>query len=107
MIERGVGEEDLRSLCAVPISEDEALDLAGKWGDPEIRNRTIAAWTAFARKKYGAFGGRKTGRGASILIWVSLAVMLVAVAPYGWSVVQRRRIQRWISERNDNGKDSA
>ena len=107
VIERGVGEEDLRSLCAVPISEDEALDLAGKWGDPEIRNRTIAAWTAFARKKYGAFGGTKTGRGASILIWVSLAVMLVAVAPYGWSVVQRRRIQRWISERNDNGKDSA
>ena len=88
-------------MCAVPISEDEALELAGKWGDPEIRNRTIGAWTATTRKKYGAFGGEKTGRGASILMWVSLGVMLVAVAPYAWSVLQRRRVQRWISERDD------
>jgi hypothetical protein len=106
VVERGVQEKNLRRLCAVPISEDEALELAGRWGDPEIRNRTIAAWTAYTREKYGAFGGGKTGRGKNLLMWVSLAVVLLAVAPYGWSVLQRRRVRRWILEREEKGKGS-
>ncbi|MFH1008133.1 MAG: extracellular solute-binding protein [Candidatus Latescibacterota bacterium] len=104
VIELGLEEEDLRKLCALPVTESEAEELVAKWEDPEIRNRTIAAWTVFARSKYGAFGGEKTGRGGSLLIWASLAVMLVAAAPYGWSALQRRRTQRWILAQSENGE---
>lgn len=49
----GVSAEERRALAAVPVSEGEALILAQTWGDAEVRNRTIAAWTDFARDKYG------------------------------------------------------
>ncbi len=49
----GVSKEERRALAAVPVSEDEALALAQAWDDAEVRNRTMAAWTDFARAKYG------------------------------------------------------
>ena len=49
----GVSAEERRALAAVPVSEDEALTLAQTWGDAEVRNRTMAMWTDFARDKYG------------------------------------------------------
>ena len=50
----GVSKEEIKALSAVPVSEAEALELAKSWRDPEIRNRTMAGWTSFARDKYGA-----------------------------------------------------
>jgi len=94
VIERGMREEDLRRLCAVPIAEDEVWNLTKRWSDPEVRNTTIAAWTAFAREKYRAFGGDEADRGASILTLVSLGVVLLFAAPYGWTMLQRRRVRR-------------
>ncbi|MCZ6636056.1 MAG: hypothetical protein O7G87_21885, partial [bacterium] len=52
-MEDGVTKEEIQSLSKPPVSEAEALDLGKKWRNPEFRSRTIAAWTAFARKKYG------------------------------------------------------
>jgi ABC-type Fe3+ transport system substrate-binding protein len=51
----GVSQDELSALSAVPISEAEALELAQSWRDPEIRNRTLANWTGFAREKYGSY----------------------------------------------------
>jgi ABC-type thiamine transport system substrate-binding protein len=44
-----------RKLAAMPLTEEEALDLARqKWKDPVARNRTLLEWSAFAREKYAA-----------------------------------------------------
>ena len=53
--DNGVTEEERKSLSAMPITEAEALVLGETWRDPEIRNRTMAEWTAFARRKYGDY----------------------------------------------------
>ena len=50
----GVSEEEREALSSVPVSEAEALALEQSWGDAEVRNRTMADWTDFARDKYGA-----------------------------------------------------
>ncbi|RLE95147.1 MAG: hypothetical protein DRJ55_02255 [Thermoprotei archaeon] len=49
--------EDIRNkalaeLTKVPVSEDEALQLADKWGDQEFRNQKISEWRNFAVQKY-------------------------------------------------------
>ena len=49
----GVSQDEIRHLSAMPISEAEALALAKQWRNPELRSRTLAAWTTFAREKYG------------------------------------------------------
>ncbi len=58
------GPEAMRRLAAMPVTEAEALALADRWKDAEFRSRTLAAWTAFAREKYGPAqgGGRQAGR---------------------------------------------
>jgi ABC-type Fe3+ transport system substrate-binding protein len=51
--EDGVTEEEVGRLSAVPITEEECLALGPRWREPELRNRMLAAWTGFAREKYG------------------------------------------------------
>lgn len=41
------------SLGRPPVSEAEADSLAGLWRDAGVRTTTVAAWSAFAREKYG------------------------------------------------------
>ena len=49
----GVTSEELSRLSAVPVTESESQRLGARWRDPELRSRTLAAWTDFARRKYG------------------------------------------------------
>ena len=49
----GVTGEEIQKLSAVPITQDECLELASSWRDAALRNRKLAGWTAFAREKYG------------------------------------------------------
>lgn len=53
VIKRNLPAADVRKLCAVPITEQEASDLAReKWKDTAFRNKTIAEWIDLARKRY-------------------------------------------------------
>lgn len=55
MIARGLREEDLQKLGAMPITAEEALKLAaGPWKEPAFRNRTKTEWQTWAQKKYRA-----------------------------------------------------
>ena len=50
---RGLPESEWRRLAAMPLSENEALELAKtKWQDPAFRNQKINEWIHFARAKY-------------------------------------------------------
>jgi ABC-type Fe3+ transport system substrate-binding protein len=51
--EDGTSETEIARLSAMPVSEKECLQLAARWRDAELRSRTLAAWTDFARRKYG------------------------------------------------------
>jgi spermidine/putrescine-binding protein len=49
----GLTSEEWQRLAAMPISEDEALQLAkAKWQDPAFRNQKLNEWIQFARAKY-------------------------------------------------------
>jgi ABC-type Fe3+ transport system substrate-binding protein len=49
----GLTEEEWRRLAAMPVSEQEALDLAKtSWRDPSLRNQKLNEWTHFARAKF-------------------------------------------------------
>jgi hypothetical protein len=49
----GLSEHEWHRLAAMPISGDEALDLAKtKWKDPVFRNQKLNEWIHFARSKY-------------------------------------------------------
>ncbi|HEU4340812.1 MAG TPA: extracellular solute-binding protein [Candidatus Binatia bacterium] len=49
----GVTEPEWQRLAAMPITADEALELAKKkWQDPAFRNQKVNDWTHFALAKY-------------------------------------------------------
>ena len=49
----GLTGEEWRRLAAVPISEKDAMQMAGeKWRDPAFRNQKLNEWGQFARAKY-------------------------------------------------------
>lgn len=49
----GMSERDWQRLAAMPLTEDEAMNLARtKWKDPVFRNQKINEWIGFARSKY-------------------------------------------------------
>jgi hypothetical protein len=49
----GLTEQEWQRLAAMPVSADEALQLAKtKWQDPAFRNEKINEWTQFALAKY-------------------------------------------------------
>lgn len=54
-IQRGLTPEDLHAFGQVPISGDEALQLArGPWKDPAFRNTRKIEWQAWAQRQYRA-----------------------------------------------------
>jgi len=54
-IKSGLSDTKRKQLSAMPITAAEAQELAQTWRDPEVRNRTLATWTTFARTKYGDY----------------------------------------------------
>ncbi len=54
IIDHHGGQAAIDRLCAMPITQDEALELAGKWDNEKVRNETINNWLRFARDKYAA-----------------------------------------------------
>jgi ABC-type Fe3+ transport system substrate-binding protein len=49
----GLTESEWRRLAAMPVSEQEALELSQtKWQDPALRNQKLNEWIHFARAKY-------------------------------------------------------
>jgi hypothetical protein len=52
-IEQGMTPGIVRRLSAVPLSEEACIRLGARWRDSELRNKTLASWTRFARDKYG------------------------------------------------------
>lgn len=49
----GLTDQERQRLAAMPVSADEALQLAKtKWQDPAFRNEKINEWTQFALAKY-------------------------------------------------------
>lgn len=51
---RGAKPEALARLCAVPVTQEQALQLADVWKDPLVRNDKINQWLRFAQEKYAA-----------------------------------------------------
>ncbi|MGC8743455.1 MAG: ABC transporter substrate-binding protein [Verrucomicrobiia bacterium] len=55
VIKRGCSAQDIKTLGSVPLTEQQALQLASKeWKDPAYRNRTIIQWQIWAQQKYRA-----------------------------------------------------
>ncbi len=52
-IGNGITPENVRRLSAVPVTEEACGQLGARWRDSELRNKTLASWTQFARAKYG------------------------------------------------------
>jgi hypothetical protein len=80
----GLTEQEWQRLAAMPVSQDEALELAKtKWQDPAFRNQTLNAWTQFARAKY------QTGLKPPLIRseWLSLFALLfiaLGLVVYSW-----------------------
>jgi ABC-type Fe3+ transport system substrate-binding protein len=80
----GLTEQEWQRLAAMPISQDEALELAKtKWQDPPFRNQTLNAWIQFAHAKY------QTGLKPPLIRseWLSLFALLyiaVGLVVYSW-----------------------
>ena len=53
-IAEGVTPDRVRRLSRVPVDEEACARLGARWRDAELRNRTLASWTEFARNKYGS-----------------------------------------------------
>lgn len=80
----GLSEQEWQRLSAMPITADEALELAKtKWKDPEFRNQKLNEWIYFARSKY--LLGVKTPliryEWYSLLVFVFLSLGLIV---YSW-----------------------
>ena len=84
VFENGVTSAQISHLSSMPVSEKECLQLAARWRDAELRSRTIAAWTDFARRKYG----ERTRSGFSQVVdWITVCfpmAMGCAMVLYLW-----------------------
>jgi hypothetical protein len=80
----GLTEAEWTRLAAMPVSEEEALELAGtKWRDPALRNQKINEWIHFARAKYQSDIKPPLVRAE----WVSLlgfGLIAFGLATYSW-----------------------
>jgi iron(III) transport system substrate-binding protein len=53
VIDGGMKEAAVKRLVAVPVSEEEAIQMGKeKWDNQEFRNTKLAEWTKFAQNKY-------------------------------------------------------
>ena len=60
IVKRGAKPADLAALAKTPVSENELLQLADKWGDDVLRNKTINAWVDFAKTKFKKLADAKS-----------------------------------------------
>ena len=82
----GVSADELERLAKVPVNESESLEMGKMWRDPELRNRMLGEWTAFARKKYGTHEQSvylQFGNLLTLLFPMALALAMVA---YLWHI---------------------
>lgn len=81
----GLTQDEVRALCAVPVSEAAAIELGGSWrSDPSLRIEKIEAWSAFARSKYGE---AQTPLGKAVDVFTLVFPLLIA----GGTVIMVRR----------------
>jgi iron(III) transport system substrate-binding protein len=52
VVKRGLKPEEVKTFAQAPITETELHQLAAKWDDDVLRNRTINAWVEFAKTKF-------------------------------------------------------
>ena len=80
----GLTEAEWRRLGAMPVSEEEALELSRtKWQDAAFRNQKINEWIYFARDKYQRDIKPPLVRAE----WVSLlgfGLIVFGLATYSW-----------------------
>ena len=91
----------VRRLSAVPVSEEACVRLGARWRDSELRNKTLASWTEFARNKYG---DARSPFQTRLLNWVTLLFPLglaVAMAIHLASISPRtvRRVTSFFRKR--------
>ncbi len=78
----GLTEQEWERLASMPISGDEALELARTtWQDPAIRNQKLNEWTRFARAKYQMGMEPPVIRGDWLSLW-TLAVIALGLILY-------------------------
>lgn len=58
IIKRGMKADEVAEFAKPPVSEQELLALADKWGDDVFRNKTINAWVESSRAKYKKLAGK-------------------------------------------------
>lgn len=49
-----ISTEEEDALCALPVTEEQALEMSDRWDDQVFRNKTVRDWKKFAVDKYGA-----------------------------------------------------
>jgi len=52
IIERGCPQEPVSRLCAVPVSEQEAEQMASEWKNPRRRQEIMNRWAQESRRRY-------------------------------------------------------
>src|SRR5690606_27908646 len=52
IIKRGSKAEEIAELSLIPMTEAQLTELAGKWDNDVIRNKTINEWVELAKAKY-------------------------------------------------------
>lgn len=52
VVKRGLKPDEVKAFAQPPISEDELTQLAAKWDDDVLRNKTINDWVEFAKAKF-------------------------------------------------------
>lgn len=86
----GLTQEEVRRLSAVPVTEAEALALAETWSeDPELKARTMAEWTAFARAKYGDVHQSPFARAVDLVTLLFPFGIAVGIVAYLWRTGSR------------------
>jgi ABC-type Fe3+ transport system substrate-binding protein len=80
----GISEAYRQEMAAVPVSADEALQLARtSWQHPELRNQKVNEWIHFARSKYLA-GVRPPIIRSEWFSLIGFALLLLGLVIYGW-----------------------
>lgn len=57
----------INKMCQPPVSEADALALAGNWSNPAVRNAKLTEWRNFAASKYGNASNQATLAGLDLV----------------------------------------